>query len=67
MADPCKAMENAVAIVSLRLSEDEWARGQGEKMLPQISTPDLLAVVAREAVTLRAEIIDAALSGGADG
>lgn len=56
MADPLRAMENALGIVQLRMSYDPWARKQGEGMLPQITTEMLLAQIAMLALQVRADL-----------
>lgn len=52
-----KTIENAVGIVQLRLStNDEWARRQGESMLPQASTDQLLSFIATTALKVLADL-----------
>lgn len=48
-AEMLKAIDNASAIVQLRLSDDGWAREQGEKMHPNLATKDLLGFIALRA------------------
>lgn len=54
--NPLRAMENAVGIVQLRLSDDPWSKQQGERMLPQIGTDVLLAQIAVLAMQVRADL-----------
>lgn len=58
MADSshCTVIENAVGIVRLRLSGDEWARSQGEKMLSTWTTEALIKQILHSAASLLAEV-----------
>lgn len=47
-------MESAIGIVTLRMSDDEWSQRQGDRMLPQFTTAQLLASIASTAVQLHA-------------
>ncbi len=50
-----KVIENAVGIVSLLVAEDEWARGQGERLAKGFTVNQMLAAIASTAVQLYAE------------
>jgi hypothetical protein len=55
-ADELRTVENAVGIVQLRLADDEWSRATGEKMLRGASTHQLLAHIAKTAMSLYAAL-----------
>jgi len=57
-----RILENAVGIVQLRLSSDEWARQQGEKMLPDADTVALLGFIAQTALAVRIIVEEAEAS-----
>lgn len=57
LAQSLKALGNAVGIVTLRLSEDEWAKKQGETFLPTVPTEALLAQIAVTALEIREHVL----------